>query len=130
MNARRALCATIGAGLALAAAAPAVAHVELVGTTAPDLGLVPTSSRSGAVVPRLPNPVRITFGEPPLRVVGVTVTRAGTDHAVRARLNPANARQVLVSTRNPRAGRYRVAWRVTAPDGDPQTGTFAFRVGG
>ena len=120
MNARRALCATIGAGLALAAAAPAVAHVELVGT----------SPRSGAVVPRLPNPVRITFGEPPLRVVGVTVTRAGTDHAVRARINPANARQVLVTTRNPRAGRYRVAWRVTAPDGDPQTGTFAFRVGG
>jgi methionine-rich copper-binding protein CopC len=118
MNLRRALCATLGTGLVLGAVAPALAHVEV--TT--------TSPKTGAVVTHLPNPVKINFGEPPLRVMSVKVTRATTNHAVRARLNPTNAKQILVGTRDDRAGLYRVAWTIKAPDGDTQTGTFSFRV--
>ena len=115
---RRALCATLVAGLTLAAAAPALAHVELTGT----------SPKSGAAVAHLPNPIRITFGEPLLRIVGVSVARSGASQTVRARINPKNARQILVNMRGDRPGRYRVAWTIVAPDGDRQVGAIAFRV--
>jgi methionine-rich copper-binding protein CopC len=115
---RRALCATLVAGLTLAAAAPAFAHDELLGT----------SPKSGATVAHLPTTIKINFGEPPIRVVGVTLTRAGANHVVRARLNPKNAKQILVTTRKDSTGRYLAKWTIIAPDGDKQVGTFAFRV--
>jgi methionine-rich copper-binding protein CopC len=108
------------AGLALAVAAPALAHTELVRTT----------PRAGGAVAHMPKTLVMTFTEPPLKVVSVKVKRGRSVSRVTGRLNPKNARQILVPMKGGKAGRYSVRTTLIAPDGDKQLVTFGFRVTG
>ncbi len=104
------------AGAALAAA-PAWAHDELV-TTAP---------AAGQTVAAVPADVVLTFAEPPL-ALGLAVQVTGPDGTDLAAGKPALVGSTVhqaVRAGAP-AGRYTVHWRVTADDGHPVTGSFAF----
>lgn len=107
--------------VALIAAPAALAHS----------GLRATSPKAGSVVKALPARVTITFNDRLLRVTSVRVLdRKGVNHAVSARLDPRNAARVVVRTRKPVPGRYRVLWKVQSEDGHSEAGTFAFRARG
>ena len=94
-------------------------------------GLRSTSPKAGSVVAALPASVTITFNDRLLRVTRVRVLdRKGLDHAASARLDPRNAARVVVRTRNPVPGPYRVLWKVQAEDGHSEAGRFGFRARG
>lgn len=120
MNARRALVGALATATLAAAAAPALAHTELVST----------SPAKGAVVKHLPSTIRMNFTEAPQRLVSTRVLRAGskTNHRTAAKLNPRNARQVVITTTGDQVGSYTVIVRLVAPDGDTQVVHFAFKV--
>jgi methionine-rich copper-binding protein CopC len=111
----------LAAGLALAAAVPALAHTELVSTT----------PKTGSSVAHLPKTIVMTFTEAPLKVISVKVLRGTTAASrVTGHLNPKNARQILVPMKTGKAGKYTVKTQLIAPDGDKQLVTFGFRVTG
>ena len=119
MRHRRALVPLLSGALVLGVAAPALAHTELVSST----------PKAGATVSRLPATLKLRFSEPPLRIVSVKLVGPGKrNHAKRARFNPRNAKQVMVTTTRRAAGAYTLRLELTAPDGDPQAVTLAFRV--
>lgn len=94
-------------------------------------GLRSASPKAGSVVKALPAKVTITFRDRLLRVTSVKVLdRKGVNHVVWARLDPRNAARVVVRTRKPVAGAYRVLWKVQAEDGHSEAGTFRFRARG
>ncbi len=106
---------------ALAVAPHALAHS----------GVQATSPKPGAVVQALPATITLTFGSRLMRVSSVRVTDAkGVNHATSARLDPRNAARVVVRTRSPVPGAYRVAWTVQSEDGHSESGAFAFRARG
>ena len=113
--------ALTAAAVALIAAPAAVAHS----------GVRATSPKAGAVVASLPANVTITFADRLLRVTRVQVLDAkGVDHVASARLDPRNATRVVVRTKSPVAGSYKVLWKVQSEDGHSEAGTFAFRARG
>jgi copper resistance protein C len=119
MRHRRALVPLLSGALALGVAAPALAHTELLSST----------PKGGASVARLPATLKLNFSEPPLRIVSVKLIGPGKrDHAKRARFNPTNAKQVIVTTTKSAAGAYSLRLNLVAPDGDAQAVTLAFRV--
>jgi len=94
-------------------------------------GLRSTSPKAGSVVTSLPAKVIITFRGRLLRVTRVKVLdRRGANHVVWARLDPRNAARVVVRTRKPVPGPYRVLWKVQAEDGHSEAGSFRFRARG
>lgn len=94
-------------------------------------GVRSTSPKAGAVVTALPATVAITFRQRLLRVTSVKVLdRKGVDHAASARLDPRDARRVVVRTSRPVAGQYKVLWKVQSEDGHSEAGTFGFRARG
>ena len=118
MRARRTMIALLAAGAIATAAAPALAHTALVSS----------GPAKGAVVKHLPKTVVLNFGEPLQTVTSADVLRGATDHARSARLNPRNARQVRIATRNDRVGRYTVKVRIVTADGHTQQVSYTFRV--
>jgi methionine-rich copper-binding protein CopC len=110
----------LGAAVAaqLAAAAPALAHDELVST----------DPAAGSTVPAAPDEVVLTFAEPPLTLgLGVDVTGPGGTVSTGApTLDGSTVHQQLAP--GAPAGSYTVRWRVTADDGHPVSGSFAFVV--
>lgn len=118
MRARRAMITLLAGGLTAAIAAPALAHTEVVSS----------GPKKGAVVKHLPKTIILNFTEAPQRVLKGQVLLAGKDHAVKARLNPKNARQVRITTKTDTVGRYTVKLTLIAPDGDDQLVTYTFRV--
>lgn len=101
----------------LALAAPAAAHTDLAGT----------SPREGTVVDRLLREVRLSFDEPlSSSLVQVAVIAPdGTD--VVSGKPTVDGGSVVASLRGLDVpGRYRVAYRVVAADGHPETGGFRF----
>ena len=91
-------------------------------------GVRATSPKKGSVVRVLPKTVTITFRDRLLRVTRARVIDArGRNHVVWARLDRRNAAKVVIRTRRPVAGRYRVLWKVQAEDGHTETGSFRFR---
>lgn len=91
-------------------------------------GVRATSPKDGSVVRVLPAKVTITFRDRLLRVTRVQVLDARKrNHTVWARLDRRNAAKVVVRTRRPVAGRYRVLWKVQAEDGHSEAGSFTFR---
>jgi methionine-rich copper-binding protein CopC len=98
-------------------ASPAWAHDELLTTT-------PTA---GQTVPTVPPEVVLTFAEPPLGL-GLAVQITGPDGSDLAGGHPTLAdstvHQAIRSGAPP--GTYTVRWRITADDGHPVTGQFAF----
>lgn len=118
MRFNRAMVTVLCAGLVLAVVPTALGHTEI----------VKRSPAKGAVLAHLPAKVTLTFAEPLLRVDDVQVLRGSKDCATRVRLNPKNARQVIVTTRGDREGRHRVVWSVTGPDGHTVAGRYTFFV--
>ena len=120
MRARVAFATLASAGLILGAvAAPALAHSELVSST----------PAKGSTVKHLPRTVVLTFSEPLAKVTSVKLLHYGVhDHATSARLNPRNARQVLVRTAMDEAGVYTVRALVVADDGHREIITYKFTV--
>jgi len=118
MHARRALVTLLAAGLTATAAVPALAHTELVSS----------GPESGAVVKHLPKTVVLNFGETLQTVESATVVTGTENHAVKARLNPKNARQVRITTRTDTQGRYTVTVKLVTSDGHHQQVRYAFRV--
>lgn len=113
--------ALIAAAALAATAVPALGHTELRAV----------SPRDGAAVRNLPATVLLTFAQPLGRLRSASITgAAGRPHLARARIDPRDARRVLLTTRSPGAGRYTVRWAVVAQDGHTITGTSAFRVTG
>ena len=110
------MLATPALAASLLLAGPAAAHTEL----------VDTEPGRGATVRSSPAQVRLQFNEPLARVVAVVVSgpdgqrveQGGAElegDTLRQRLGPLSA-----------SGSYSVAYRVTADDGHPLTGRFAF----
>ncbi len=120
MYARRAFVGLLAGASLAGAAVPALAHTEIVSR----------SPARGAVVKHLPHTITLRFAEAPQKTRGSRVLRAGSrkNHARRTRLNPRNARQVRITTTGDRVGQYTVVLKLLAPDGDPQTVVYRFRV--
>lgn len=119
---RQRLTAVLAAALLVAAApaGPAVAHNVLISSTPAD----------GAVVPKTPAAVVLTFDEPAM-AMGTQVLVSGPSGEVqqgRPRLVDNTVTQDLAA--GAPAGAYTVTWRVTSIDGHPVSGTLAFRAQG
>ncbi len=109
-------------------AVAACAALGLSGTALAHADLVATSPGKGRTVRAMPATVTLTFSGTLGRVDGVSITRAGRNHARSARIDPRNARRVRVATRPGGNGLYTVAWRVRTVDGHRIAGSFRFRV--
>jgi methionine-rich copper-binding protein CopC len=111
------LVVALGLGGLIAAAGPASAHDQLVGTDPAD----------GSTVGAAPAQVTLTFGEPPL-AIGTELQVTGPDGAkVQAGAPQITGSQVVQPLADGLpAGAYRVDWRVTAQDGHVSTGAFSF----
>jgi methionine-rich copper-binding protein CopC len=120
MKARSVLTAALAAAALACAASPALAHDELVSS----------SPRTGASVAHLPATIKLNFAAAVPSVQSGRVLLAGSkvNRATRTRLNPRNARQVLLSTRGDAVGSYTVVVRIIAPDGHRQAVIVRFRV--
>lgn len=118
MRARRTMITLLAAGAVATAAAPVLAHS----------GLVSSGPAKGAVVKHLPKTVVLNFGEPLQAVTSADVLLGTIDHAKSARLNPRNAAQVRIATRNDRVGRYTVKVRFVSADGHRLQASYTFRV--
>ncbi|MET0711774.1 MAG: copper resistance CopC family protein [Jiangellaceae bacterium] len=117
-NVRRWGAALAGAAICLAAALPAVAHTELIGSSPADGATLTTPPAE--VLLEFSEPVQTEFGQVAVlddadvhheqgnpQIVGATVTQ-GVDELP--------------------AGTYRISYRVGSADGHPITGTLAFTV--
>lgn len=120
MHRRSAIGGLLAIAALAAAATPALAHTELVAT----------SPTKGAVVKHLPATVTLSFTEAPQRIVSGRLLVAGstTSRATRTKLAAGNARKVLMTTRGDAVGQYTVIVKLMAPDGDPQSIVYRFRV--
>lgn len=108
----------MGGTAALAATAPAYAHAPVEKRT----------PRPGSTVSHV-RTVSVTFGESVVTGL-IEVRRSGrVVKASAAGLRAGNHRILRARFAKPLArGRYRVLWRVRAPDGDTQRGNWSFRV--
>jgi methionine-rich copper-binding protein CopC len=118
MRARRAMITLLAAGAVATAAVPALAHTDLLSS----------GPAKGSVVKQMPKTVVLNFGEPLQAVEGADVLLGTTDYAKSAKLNPRNARQVRIATRNDKVGRYTVKVKVVTADGHRQQVSYSFRV--
>ena len=116
-RARRILLVLLGAMIALVVASrPAAAHTELISTTPGDQ----------QTVSRAPGVVVLTFDESVV-AMGAQVVVTGPQGPVQ--LGAPEVTEATVSQNlqgGSPAGQYTVAWRVTAADGHPLSGTFGF----
>jgi methionine-rich copper-binding protein CopC len=118
-----ALVALLAAGCILVmgtAAAPAAAHAPLVGT----------SPKAGSKLTEQPRRVLVTFGEE-IRSGSIVVKNASGKIVSRGPngKDPTDVRRLRVALKpNLKNGRYKVSWKVASADGDPEAGTFAFRL--
>jgi methionine-rich copper-binding protein CopC len=121
MSARALRAALLVAAVALAtAAAPALAHVEL----------VKTSPKAGSTVKRTAASASATFSGPilsgTLTVTGPGGKRASVDSGAR---DPRSIKRVLVELRRGlKAGSYKATWKIVAGDGHRERGTFTFKL--
>jgi methionine-rich copper-binding protein CopC len=121
MSARDLRAALLVAAVALAtAAAPALAHVEL----------VKTGPRAGSTAKRTTASASATFSGPilsgSLTVTGPGGRRASVDSGAR---DPRSIKRVLVELRKGlKAGTYRASWKIVAGDGHREHGTFSFKL--
>ena len=112
--------AALAGVLAVAAvlAVPAFAHAPVLGT----------SPKKNATVSTV-RTVSVRFGE--AVITGLITVKRATGAPVKAKVSglaPGKKRLRATFARKLAAGKYTVSWRVKAPDGDTQTGTFGFTV--
>jgi methionine-rich copper-binding protein CopC len=105
----------------LASASPAFAHARL----------VEASPGDGETLSKPPRQVELRFNEPveaefaPIEVYDDANERVDRDDG---RVDPQDARVVLVDLRELSGGSYTVDWRVTSVDGHVINGAYAFKV--
>ncbi|MBX6358415.1 MAG: copper resistance protein CopC, partial [Micromonosporaceae bacterium] len=116
---RRAVVASVAAGVAmLGAPAPAAAHTVLLGTTPAE----------GSVVTTVTTEVTLTFSEP-VRAQFTTVAVTGPGGRAYGNGDLSVRDNVVHQPVHPMgSGAYEVAWRVVSLDGHPVSGTFSFTV--
>jgi len=68
----------------------------------------------------------VSFASPPARVESGSVVVAGERLSGAPRLDPSDARRLIVPLDPGPAGEYRGRWRVTSPDGHEISGEIAF----
>ena len=113
---RRILLVLVGALVALVLAnGTAAAHTELISTTPADQ----------QAVSRTPPVVVLTFDES-LLAMGTQVVVTGPQGPVQVGAPDVAGTTVSQNLQGGPAGHYTVAWRVTAADGHPLSGTFSF----
>jgi methionine-rich copper-binding protein CopC len=105
---------------ALATAPPALAHSDVVAT----------SPRDGAVLAQPPQRVVVTYGDVLGAATSARVVAGGRDIAGTPRLDPRDARRLVVPLGAAASGAHRVEWEVVGADGHTLTGAIAFRVRG
>jgi methionine-rich copper-binding protein CopC len=111
----------LSAGWLLLSCAPALAHARLVQEQPAD----------GATLTESPDRVELTFSEPvdaefsPLEVRNSDGERVDEDNA---RIDPADARVLIVDLEDLSEGSYTVEWRVTSIDGHVVEGRYEFAV--
>ncbi|MGH3725087.1 MAG: copper resistance CopC family protein [Mycobacterium sp.] len=106
----------VAAGLSVAQAPIASAHVTVVSTT----------PAQGATVTSPPTQVKMLFSEPP---TSPTLTVTGSDgktYSLGATQASNAAISVSLHSTPLPSGVYTVTWALTAPDGDAQNGTWTF----
>ena len=116
--ARRALLAAACLAAACAAASPAAGHssVERV------------QPAQGAVLRAAPAQVRVTYGAPLASVASAGARVGSRDLAGDPRIDPADARRLVIPLREGVPGAYRVSWVVVGADGHALSGRTGFRV--
>jgi len=114
----------IRGALALVALVVAVAAPVATGHTS----TVATDPAPGASLPAAPQRIVVTHGQPVGAAGRARVTVDGTDVAGPARLDPADARRLVIPLTAGPAGRYRARWQVTAADGHSLAGELTFTV--
>jgi methionine-rich copper-binding protein CopC len=121
MSARALRAALLVAAVALAtAAAPALAHVQL----------VKTSPQAGSTAKRTAPSASATFSGPilsgSLNVAGPGGRRASVDSGAR---DPRSIKRVLVELKHGlKPGTYKASWKIVAGDGHHEHGTFTFKL--
>jgi methionine-rich copper-binding protein CopC len=119
MSVRRRAVLVVAAGAMAVAAPVALAHVKVTAS----------SPAAGATVRALPKTISATFSAVLLKVQSARLTGPdGKDHAVTVRLDPNKKNRVLVTTKNSKTGRYRLALTVVGADTHIIKGTVSFRV--
>jgi len=116
--ARRVLTGAALVAAALAAPAPAAGHTAVERLEPAD----------GAALRSAPAQVRVTYGAPLASVVSAQVLLGGRNVARAARIDPSDARRVVIPLDAAGAGAYRVSWTVVGADGHSLAGRAAFRV--
>ena len=117
-TARRALLAAACAAAACACASTAAGHssVERV------------QPAGGAVLRSAPAQVRVTYGAPLASVTSASARVGSRDLAGAPRIDPADARRLVIPLREGVPGAYRVSWVVAGTDGHALSGRTGFRV--
>lgn len=98
----------------------ALAHTEVTGT----------SPSSGEVLVAPPRAVLVTLSSPPVALESATVTVGGEDITGFARLDPEDARRLVIPIDGSGPGVYVAKWDVVAADGHRIPGTTSFTVTG
>jgi copper transport protein len=119
---RSVVTTTAGLIFLIAGATPAFAHAEI--------NLDQTKPRGGSTLNRAPSHVRLSFTEAPTKQASVTVTNACNEDAIKTVSVSDNDVHVFLK-RPGEAGKYEVEFAVvSAVDGHPSRGKFAFIVSG
>ena len=107
------------------------ALAAMLATSAPALGhsdVTATSPRDGAVLAEPPGRVVVTYAYVLGAATSARVEVGGRDVAGAARLDPRDARRLVVPLAAAATGEHRVTWEVVGADGHTLTGAIAFRV--
>ena len=102
--------------------------LSVAGYAAAHSPLEATSPAAGAVVARAPAQVVATYGGPLASVTSAEVRGGGARVAGAPRIDPRDARRVLIPIEGGGPGPYRVSWVVLGADGHSLAGETSFRV--
>lgn len=121
MRLRTHVTATIVAAIVGLGAPAALAHVKVTSS----------SPAAGATVAKLPKAISVTFSTVLLKAQSATLTGpGGKNHAAGVKLDPTKRTRVLVTTKNPKPGRYTLALTVVGSDAHVIKASVSFRVKG
>lgn len=117
---RRALAALAAAVACAALAVPALGHTEVAAT----------SPRDGARLAAAPARIVVTYASPLGAAREAVVRGPGPAAAGPARLDPGDARRLVIPLRSGAPGPYEASWTVLGADGHQLAGALAFTVRG
>jgi methionine-rich copper-binding protein CopC len=102
----------------------------VVGTALGHTDVTGTAPANGERLDVAPKAVLVTMSSPPVRLDTATVTVGGSDVTGFARLDPEDARRLVIPIEGSTSGRYVAEWAMTAADGHRISGSASFTVVG